>query len=518
MGTGLRAEGSAGRPGRFRSLSAVLARVFSWIVPLLRQPLAQIGLGAAVLLAPIFYNGWPFLFTDTGTYFQSGYRALYGLVGRREGASLLSDTYLAARSPYYGAPITLLDRAATVWSVVALQAVAAAFALWLLAKAIDLRRQAWSYAILIVGLTCASALPLFVGFVMPDLFAGLALAYGAILITYPERLTKRETIWAWIALVASLAFHATHFMVALAIIPPAIAGAWRFDRERAARALQLGGSALAATAALVILFLIVNALSPTPQRAPPFLTARVLADGPGRTWLRRACSEDPNAYVLCRFKNLKLDQGDPILWSWDKKIGVFTASDLPTRIKLIEEQPRFVLDTVQHEPFAQLYASLRNAALQFIAIGLDSGFRIDGKYWLTYPPDFYLRQVVERINACPHGAKKCVTRLPLDAMTTAHIVFVVLGGLYLALAALLRLGPTWRVSNGDRTDWTLFWLAAGFILAGLVVNAVACGVISGPFPRYQARVAWLVPALAMLAEVRFPLIAKAIPGRRADPG
>jgi hypothetical protein len=37
------------------------------------------------------------------------------------------------------------------------------------------------------------------------------------------------------------------------------------------------------------------------------------------------------------------------------------------------------------------------------------------------------------------------------------------------------------------------------VVFGVIVNAVVCGVMSGPHDRYQARVAWLLPALALIA-------------------
>jgi hypothetical protein len=51
---------------------------------------------------------------------------------------------------------------------------------------------------------------------------------------------------------------------------------------------------------------------------------------------------------------------------------------------------------------------------------------------------------------------------------------------------------------------SLAFLAA--VLVALVANAAATGGLSGVFPRYQARIAWLLPAAALLL---------AMPRRRA---
>jgi hypothetical protein len=34
---------------------------------------------------------------------------------------------------------------------------------------------------------------------------------------------------------------------------------------------------------------------------------------------------------------------------------------------------------------------------------------------------------------------------------------------------------------------------------GVIANVAICGVISGPHDRYAARVAWLIPAVALIA-------------------
>jgi hypothetical protein len=36
------------------------------------------------------------------------------------------------------------------------------------------------------------------------------------------------------------------------------------------------------------------------------------------------------------------------------------------------------------------------------------------------------------------------------------------------------------------------------IIAGVVLNAIVCGAVSGPWGRYQARVVWLIPMAALL--------------------
>jgi hypothetical protein len=62
--------------------------------------------------------------------------------------------------------------------------------------------------------------------------------------------------------------------------------------------------------------------------------------------------------------------------------------------------------------------------------------------------------------------------------------------------------------RADDTARTLVALAL-FSLALVAINAAIAGALSGAFPRYQARVVWLVPLFALLTLTRF--------GLRSDP-
>ncbi|MES1203090.1 MAG: hypothetical protein ABUS57_16770, partial [Pseudomonadota bacterium] len=128
--------------------------------------------GALFLMLPVFVNGRVFPFTDSATYFQSGYHTLRAIF---EGVGLpiseFSRAYLAARSPYYGVAITGLEWIGTLWLIVLVNALGSAILLRATARILDRARVNAIYAALIVGLTLVSALPLFVGFIMPDITA-----------------------------------------------------------------------------------------------------------------------------------------------------------------------------------------------------------------------------------------------------------------------------------------------------------------------------------------------------------
>jgi putative flippase GtrA len=93
----------------------------------------------------------------------------------------------------------------------------------------------------------------------------------------------------------------------------------------------------------------------------------------------------------------------------------------------------------------------------------------------------------------------CVPRFTVQGLEWVHTPF-----LFLALAM-----AAWRLARGDVrraafTERDLAWerplarmlLCAAVVLLAVIINAAVCGAFSIPVPRYQARVVWLIPAIA----------------------
>ena len=80
-----------------------------------------------------------------------------------------------------------------------------------------------------------------------------------------------------------------------------------------------------------------------PLHRPPFLMARVLADGPGREYLHKVCKGPDNPYVICRAINAPLTRSDDILWEESPLIGAFNALKSPDlQLRMEREEGAFV--------------------------------------------------------------------------------------------------------------------------------------------------------------------------------
>ena len=476
--------------------------------------------GTVMLLLAVLAIGRPAVFPDTDDYFEHGktfaYTAAYDLhlkvrpapptdPGEIEDArqaaedAHLSHPELAARSPYYGLLLYGAQRVGTLWMLTAIQAAIGAWLVWLLWRCAAPRAPVWTAYATEAACAFLSTLPFFAGFAMPDVFGGYVALATVLALGFWDRLNRIER-GALIGLIAiGSTFHGSHPLLALALAALAALFALRLKAPR--RQIVFG---LAAITGAVVAALVANAAYMQAVRSatgdlpgrPPFLAVRLLADGPGRDYLRWACAHGEH-YALCRYRKLPLDDTDEMLWSDQKTLGVFNMSDYPTRVRMEREEYRFALGTIAYDPAGVAAAALRNWGQEYLGVFVDDPLR-DPHYYLTndYWSSTNLPWLIEHVGDCGRNKRGCKPRLDLDQSIWLH-------GILFTLALGLTL---WRLSRRDvrealrARDWNSaaarLAVGLGLLVAALIVNAAICGILSGPFPRYQARLVWLLTAAA----------------------
>jgi len=504
-------------------VSRIRARARAWAVEA-----AAVTLGAALLFGVVVADGRPVVFSDTNIYVWMGHMqlrplryALGPLIGGPTSAAddpdvadeppadmRLRHTEMDARSPWFGLVLCIVTDLGGLWAYAALQCVAASYAvraLWRAAVGGDLLEHLGVMALLAVGTT----LPFFAGFAMPDLWAGVGLAALATLLFLPQRLGRSTKIALFVLVAAAMTFHRSN---AMAAVPAAMAAAlaarmmWGVPWRRMTPGLLMFLAALASAAALQGGYEAAVRMSSGDQlRSPPFLAARILADGPGRTYLKRSCGQGAR-WALCRFASLPLDDSQAILWSGDPRKGVFGRANVEERILIDRQQIPFVLSAIAADPAGSVRAALNNAWLTLVNVNLEDPLR-DPHVYLTDPDwkDTYIADLVHDMGSCGPDERGCRPRFDPAPLAVWH------GAVMLVALAWLA----WAMSD-KRTRRLVLDQGLGpvilFLLAALVFNAAATGILSGPFSRYQARIAWL-PLLAALLAAKAVVLARR--GRRA---
>ena len=493
---------------------------------------AAVALGTLVLLLPAIACGRPFIFWDTPTFYSWGHDILAAIrqpwppldhfpahrglwaadnmlaawdrITSRQFQLVL--TSIGARSKFYAVPLYALGSTLTLWAPAIVQAALVAWMLWVAANAVMPGLHLAGFAGLVVALTVATTAPFYAAFLMPDVFAPLGLLAAALLVCFPARLTPAQRAGCAVLVAVAALVHISNAVVIVALIAVA-ASASRFMRppvsvRRGAFVVVValvGAAALAAASDVGM-----RAIFGLPVETAPFLEGRVLADGPGQAFLRETCAQHP--YEACRYKDLQVLFPDDVIWpdvSWHH-LPLIT--DPAARHRYLDEQGAVVLGTLLHHPFAQLRASLRNAVEQLadFRIADSMGGSLSGLLNANTDRALRVRLTVPNLGPClaSPAAAACDFRQPMRILEKLQfvVVAIALAGLVLRLLCwhAWRTNPAGGAANEERQRLTLFVLA---LVGAVIANGVFCGATSGAFERYQARVIWLLPMLAVMVEM-----------------
>ena len=425
--------------------------------------MAAIGAGALTFAAPALWNGFPFLFWDTGGYLEAGIH--HAIV---PGRSMLYGLLLAA------------GRWPSFWPVVALQCLATAWMLALLFRVHGQSGRLRAYLATCAILATCTALPFVAGELMPDIFAALAPLGLYLLMARGRDLSGGETALLCLLLVFSGGAHGSVLatllvLFVLAFLAPRLSPALRATLRLRLPALALVGALLAAPTLNLVL---AGRFVPTPG-AMAFVFGRLLEDGMIDRYLVEHCP-DPKQ-PLCYYRDELPTTADDFLWDNDDAFVALGGME-----KGIPHMRDAVIGALVTFPLDNLGLAARAFARQMVK--LETG---DSLYnYLTDSTEAISALVPSADPAMKQARQQAWPGLDFTAVNKIHVP------LALAAMALLLVAGAWSWTKGRRQ-------AAGLclaVLAILLVNAAVCGILSNPVHRYQARVAWLaIPALAIVA-------------------
>jgi len=473
-----------------------------------------------MLMSVIVVSGRPTVFTDTDDYFAQGRGAAHAVKpllrtffhspkdDQAEEAYIEAEadedhTSMAARSPYYGILLYGANKVGTLWLLAAIQSAVAAWTIFALVRGALQPKTATPYLSIMAGVTAATTLPFFTGFAMPDVFAALGATATVALAIYWSAFGRLERVALLLVITASLWFHTSHVLLEVVLIAAIAAVLWWFRVAPRTILLRTGVLSLLVVSAAVsdlAYHEVVKLRTGEDLHRPPFLIARVLADGPGRIYLRQACAKT-SPYILCRFRFNPLDNSDEILWADDPARGIFNASKVPVRIALESEEKAFVAATITHYPLSQLGASLSNWAEQLALIDLAEPLR-DPAYYFTsvYWKDTSLPGLIPGGQACLKIPHLCRSRFAIPDLELWHRITLFAAVGFLVWRLTRKDVRTTVMERAPMTDNSLSLLvaASALLLTAVIMNSAVTGVLSGPFARYSARIIWLAPMLALL--------------------
>jgi hypothetical protein len=428
-------------------------------VPLL-APLLLCGASLCFLLSVALWNGYPIVFSDTGSYVLTG-------------ATLIP--FRPFRAPGYSILIRLTSLGATPWMTILAQAAIVFYVLHKTCSYLMGGRTKFQNYIVLAGicvLSILTSLPWLVSQLMPDVFVGV-LFLSAFLLAFDDRLSLIGRICLATILAISVSTHMSFLPIAL-VFCAAQASARLIGRNpseapsfRAMLAWLLLPVILSGlfTAGLNRKMGLGFQLSPSRNM---FLLARLFDEGLAADFLIRNCPNHP--YIACRYLS-KLPRTDAEFLFQHPLLN-----DLSSQPQEMEE---IVHGTLAAYPVRFIAASFKNTLLQLGTFKTGDEIR-------SYSARDWNNGVFQRVFPAGYGAFSNSRQL------RGRLTFLADRAAMLHTAACwLSLPICLLFAWNDRKDRLAGFLA--WTMVFLIINAAVCATFSGVYDRYQSRVAWLIP-------------------------
>jgi len=485
----------------------------------IRSVLLLMLLGA--LSWPFIYNHGPFFFSDSIAYatpFDHWINKYTGIVspwtktvdpvGAKDQASsthqekqssswtppLSKDQIIMyPRSLFYGFLLYVggLLGGGTVWVTVMFHAVTVVLSIAFMLRLLE--APIWPNLLYIGFALCiVTDAPFFITFLMPDIYAGIVILLLGSVFILNRKLTRKETLLFCTLTMLSLLFHHSVLLVALLLLAIFLAGTLlRFFKSPLSNCVVI-------MAVLLLGFLVqfasdfgykqlVRHVTGYDPSQVPFLTARLIADGPGTQYLRETCPQ--SGFTVCSFLNRFPEDEGTFLWDPGKEGGIFFASpqEIPPTIirKICAENFDFAEHVFLRHPTAVLGDMAQNSAHLFSHLSLDE-FNYAPKYRIFFDEKLSTNMAQYVDNSMAYKEK-----IPVKALSALYNVFVIAAVVYFVFR---RVAYKSCGSGKSKIAALFFW-----VLTGILLNAVVCGSIAGVYSRYETRVTWLLPLLAIVA-------------------
>ena len=471
--------------------------------------IAIIALATLSLSWPSFINKGPFFIADTTAYLRSvdaaiseifnyhskwsDRRDIYkkyhenAVIARTDEAttSLPSHPPLIGRSIYYGAFIYVPALLFGEQMAVLVQAVLSAIVIWLAlipAGFSSRKQQLIAYASAIGVLALATSIPFTTTLLVPDYLTGLGCASLIVLMCFWRAYGRMERVILGAVIVLAAISHSSNLPLLFGLSVLGFLASLRVPVSAKAAIIGLGAVGIGAAGEAVFVSAVRQNIGIAPIR-PPFLTARLIADGPGYQLLRSRCSI--KMFEVCRYLNRTPHDSDLFLWSEGPE-GVFMVADLNSQRRLSDEDLKFALTTFRELPLATISSSFEAFVLQ---IGM-----LDLRIWEgnTKGHEFYdIENLPDEV-----ATQMSKTLSVRGEMKIDFSQFLIRVTSLVGLMAVFYIFV--HATRADDRKLKTIGMSLAFVILAIAMNAAITGGLSKPDARYNLRIIWLLPFFGLI--------------------
>jgi hypothetical protein len=335
-------------------------------------------------------------------------------------------------------------------------------------------------------LSSLGALPFYTAYAMPDVFAAILLIVTATLTVFIRKMQYWEILLGLALAGFAVISHPSHFLMAVLLVPlSAIGSALTEGRGWWLTPLLMLFLVIVGSAERFAFKLAVEKVANSEVFYNPYLTARLIADGPGLTYLKDTCP-NPEVATCALYDALQLSD-DPmrltashITFAKNPSLGSFKLMTEEDQRLVGQEQMEFFVNVIKHSPTSIGLAIFENTLTQVMRYKVD----------MTIPSESIIRIALQnpRIPDNTFSAGRL-------ARTQSWTVWFYYGHTVLYAVSLLVIAVLLVLPSGLPGRLRVMAL---MIFFGMLVNALICGGLSQPADRYGGRVIWLLPYMATI--------------------
>jgi hypothetical protein len=427
-----------------------------------------------LLVYPAIDNGFPLLYSDSGTYLIAHHL----------------NNIPIDRPVIYSVIINTLARIFSISALPWLQAIIVVLVYHSLATRHLFRNSPfWSQPLVLGLLALLTGLPHITSQLMPDLFTAFLFA-GTMAFVYGYKQFGKSQFVLLVFILFIIASHTTHMLISLGFLT--ILFIYELFKGRKKKLVLITALWVLSLFIIPMTNFVYSGKWYYSDSSRLFFIASLQNNGALVPWLEHACPEEDAPSFLCdNLENLQYLHGNDLLWHGDY---LYDSTCLKHGgwgycwEKRNEELKGKTLNWIK-VPEARS-AWINGASLAFVNQVTDFGVGMissqkEGSAPYSVLESFFSRELEkyrqsEQYNQDIYFWKR--TKTQLATVITSLLIIPVL---------LL----SWKTDNKAKEKWAMISIALALFL---LLNAAICGILSSPVDRYQARVIWLVPFLAMV--------------------
>ena len=432
-------------------------------------------LAAITLLIPAFYNGYPLVYSDTGSYIQSG-------------MDLVIPEH---RTIMYGLFIRFFSFNFSLWLVVFAQSLIVSYVLWHITRVIN---KTISKRLFLIGLALLSwftGLGWYTSQIMPDIFTVTAIGTLLLLALKKDYKIYQKVIFS-LLLVFSINAHFSNYLISILTV----LGLFVITRTKfipkAKKELSFLLPTIIVTLSILTGSLINYSVGSTfkiNQGSHVFLMGKMLDSGVLKSFLDDECKNDN--YVLCHCKDSLPVTSRELLWNPNSPLyqnGGWTGSEKPFNDILFD-----IFTSPKHLALFT-YNSILSSVTQLFQNDVGSGLVSNWYKDPTSPPYAQIEKhfpfELNQYKQSRQNGNLWDQGLDFTFINYINNMFLVISA---GLLFYIFTFKNKRKSIDIHTQLIIFTF-----LLGIVVNAIVVGSLANVYDRLQSRISWTLIFCMML--------------------